>query len=222
MKTATMLKSVLSLILVAGLALGCGKKDGDKGAGSKKGKSSKKWDKKDFSRLSKLDLPGFKRLPGGMETGMNGQAHFEATSKNAKGFHAYIWAIFNPCIMCQSKKMGDMAAWKKMLPNLNMMLSSTILKDPKLVNTIEEMDFDGTKVMAVYTKSFVKQGSSTTSAHGLDVYYNNGVNELILKVAARSKPYKSLKDLKDLEESFTKKEMIEAAKVAFKKFKSEL
>ncbi|MBU1239961.1 hypothetical protein KKF84_19350 [Myxococcota bacterium] len=221
MKIHTFVKSLMLFALVCGLTVGCGKKDKKEGKGGKSAKSSKKWDKKDFKRLAKIDIPGFKRLPGGMETGMNGQAYFEGT-KNAKGFIPNVWAIFNPCIMCQSKKMGDMAAWKKMLPNLNMMLSKAILEDPKLVNKLEEMDFDGTKVMTVYTKSFLKKDKSTTSAHGLDVYYNNGTNELILKVYGRSRPHKSIENLKDLEESFTKKEMIDAAKAAFKHLKKEL
>jgi hypothetical protein len=200
---------LITSIILSFVLASCGKKNQEKVDG-KSTKKTSKWDKKDFERLSKLEIPGFKRLEQKTKSLM-GVVSYYTGKKNAKGFHPFMWVILNECVFCSRKKMGDMKAWKKMQPNLNMMMSKSNKNNPNLVNKLEEMTLGNVKAMTLYTKSFVKTGSSTTSHHGLDVFYNNGINEIIIKVTARSKPYKSRKSLKDVEESLTKDEMIKAA-----------
>ncbi len=217
----TKISTLLALVFALTTGLSCSskkEKGGSKGEGKAK---TKKWAKADFARLSKLQIPGLTLIPSPIKPPI-GTLNYYAGKKNTKGVFPSVSVLMQGCMGCSLKKMGDLAAWKKMLPSLNMTLSKAEKDDPKLVNELKEMDLRGIKAMTLYTKSFVKTKNGKRSHHSLDVYYNNGVNEVKISVSAKTKPFKMVNSLKELEEAMTKTEMVKAASAALKAVAKEM
>ncbi|MCB9565066.1 MAG: hypothetical protein H6708_32175 [Kofleriaceae bacterium] len=66
--------------------------------------------------------------------------------------------------------------------DLEGVLSSALAHDPRTVFEIDRADLGGREVITVYRLGFVETGETTVSDHGLDVWWNDGTNMLMINI----------------------------------------
>ena len=215
-KLTWLLVTTLTLALAA-----CGgeKKDSDKGgktgSGDKGDKGGGEIDEAKAAALNKLDVPGFKRLEGGMV--MKGMANpvYEQETANATGNKAVVMVNAQPCMMCVPLTVAE---WKAN-ENLKSMLPRIHIDNPKLIWEVEEIEAGGKKGISIYHFSFVAEESGKATAHGLMVQYHNGVNQLALRISGRGTWPETEEDLKA---AYTKDEMMAVAKTFLAAFAAKI
>jgi len=174
-----------------------------------------KFTEKEFNEFAQMKIEGFNTLPHSKGSAMNAMLYLEGIKENDKGVFPSAMVSIMGCIGCAQQKM-DKEVWRGRKDNLMMMLPSTHKNNPDLVFDIDEMDIDGTKVITQYGLSFVKTENSKASMHELDIFYNNGVNMMNIKVSGKHKQFKMAESLDELKTEFTRAEMEAAAKSVFK------
>jgi len=99
---------------------------------------------------------------------------------NEAGFQPKVDAIVQACLMCQAM---DFKTWEAN-PNVRKNTENSKLKGSVgHVWSILPLEFgDGQTAIAVYEVGYHTAGPSTFRANGLKVFYNNGVNEILLTV----------------------------------------
>lgn len=165
-----------------------------------------------LAALSTRDVPGFRRTS--QRSGKsNAVVTFEGTTPNAQGFRPTVQVIVEHCAFCAKI---DVEAWRAN-PNLRRTLSTVHLENPALVFEVDALDLGGRAGIGVYKESFVAKktatGTTRSSAHGLQAWFNDGVHQVMLEVATRGP---GLPDsLEALRESMGRAEMEAAARAVF-------
>ena len=209
--------------------LSCGKKGGDEpggGGGAASGGSGggaggvetgpTRMDKARVEKLVETEVEGFERghtnVMGSLAT-----IFYTATEANAHGRTANVQLTVGGCTGCLPM---EAAAFEGRKENLMMMLSKAHKENPDLVFEIAEADFDGRKVIFTHSLSYVERttehGTSRSTSNGVNVFHNNGVNQLLLQVSGRGKGMASSID--ELRTQFTREEMLAAARKVFAAF----
>lgn len=209
---------LLIAVFAVSLAAACGGKKEEKGekktgtaekggGGEQKGGGGATIDEAKAKELAALDVPGFKRISD-RATKTMAMPSFEAEAANDKGKKAYVDVIAQGCVACMPL---DVDKWKAN-ENLKSMLPRIHIDNPELVWDVEAIEADGTKGIAIYKRSFVasEDGKSKGAAHGVQVHYHNGVNQLVVTVSARGGSMAN--SAEELAAEFTKEEFLDAAK----------
>ncbi len=168
-----------------------------------------------LAELSKTEIAGFQRTSE-RASKSNAMMTYEGTTPNAQGYRPTATVIIEPCAFCARM---DLAEWRAN-PNLKRMLSSAHLENPALVFQVDELDLGGRKAIAVYKESFVEtktaSGTSRSTAHGLDVWFNDGVHQVLIQVSPRGKTRAG--SAEELRASLSRAEMEAAARALFAPF----
>ncbi len=165
-----------------------------------------------LAALTTRDVPGFTRTsqrsgPGNVVT------TFEAATLNAQGYRLLAHVLLEHCAFCAKP---DVAAWRAN-PNLQRTLPAVHLENPALVFEVDGLDLAGRTGIAVYKESFVvtttASGTTRAAAHGLQVWFNDGVHQVVIDVHGRGP---ALPDsLETLRASFSRAELEAAARAVF-------
>jgi len=183
-------------LLIAAFALtmsaACGGKKDDKG-GKKAGTAAKgdkagkkgggaKIDEARAKELAVIDVAGFVR-GGDRATKTMAMPSYDAEAANEKGKKIHVDVMAQGCMMCMPL---DVDKWKSN-ENLKSMLPKIHKDNPDLVWEVEGIEAAGLKGISIYKRSFASsnEGKSRGTAHGIQVHYHNGVNQLVLTVSAR-------------------------------------
>ncbi len=157
-------------------------------------------------------MPGFGRTS--QRSGKsNAVVTFEGKTPNAQGFRPTVQVIVEHCMFCTKL---DVATWRTN-PNLKRTLSTVHLENPALVFEVDALDLGGRTGIGVYKESFVTKktatGTTRSSAHGLQAWFNDGVHQVILEVSTRGP---GLPDsLEEMRQSMGRAEMEAAARAVF-------
>lgn len=165
-----------------------------------------------LAALATREVPGFRRTS--QRSGKsNAVVTFEGTTANARGFRPTVQVIVEHCMFCTKL---DVATWRAN-PNLKRTLSTVHLENPALVFEVDALDLGGRTGIGVYKESFVATknatGTTRSSAHGLQAWFNDGVHQVMLEVSTRGP---GLPDsLEEMRQSMSRAEMEAAARAVF-------
>ncbi|MBL9085863.1 MAG: hypothetical protein JNM10_01860 [Planctomycetia bacterium] len=168
-----------------------------------------------LAALATREVPGFRRTS--QRSGKsNAVVTFEGTTANARGFRPTVQVIVEHCMFCAKL---DVAAWRAN-EHLKRTLSTVHLENPALVFEVDALDLGGRTGIGVYKESFVATknatGTTRSSAHGLQAWFNDGTHQAMLEVSARGP---ALPDsLEAVRESMSRAEMEAAARAVFAAF----
>lgn len=208
---------LLIAVFALSLSAACGGKKEDKGGkktgtaeqgggGDKKGGGAE-IDEAKAKELATIDVPGFTRTSD-RATKTMAMPSYDAEAAKENGKKAHVDVMAQGCVACMPL---DVEKWKAN-ENLKSMLPKIHKDNPDLVWEVEEIEAGGVKGIAIYKRSFSasEDGKTKGAAHGVQVHYHNGVNQLVLTVSARGGGMAS--SAEELAAEFTKEEFLDAAK----------
>jgi hypothetical protein len=209
---------LLIAVFALTMSAACGGKKEDKGGkkggtaekgdkGGKKGGGGATIDEAKAKELAAIEVAGFKS-GGARATKTMAMPSYDAEAANEKGKKIHVDVMAQGCVACMPL---DVEKWKAN-PNLKSMLPKIHKDNPDLVWEVEEIEAAGLKGISIYKRSFASsnEGKTKGTAHGVQVHYHNGVNQLVLTVSARGGGMAN--SAEELAASVSKDEFVAAAK----------
>jgi hypothetical protein len=162
-------------------------------------------DDKRAAEIAGIQVPGFRLVKGDVVRGA-AVPKYEAEVANAHGHKVWVLVNVQKCMRCEPV---DLEAWRSN-PGLKQMLSPAAAADPNLVLEVDPIEAAGVTAVAIYRRSYVaaSEGKRQSIEHGLQVHYNNGVNQLLLEVMSSG----LVTSAEELATTMTKAEMLAAAR----------
>lgn len=202
----------LALSLIAAVALaGCGDDDDDGG------ESNGPWSQADLERLRASTVPGY-TSDGGRMLGTVAVVDY-ASPEDADGTSLHVTVRLDDCDPFSCYDLATPIGPTE-LDNLKSNLPRVHIDNPDLVFQHGRFELaPGYEGFSFYSRSFVKTEGGRSSAHGLDVIYHDGQNNIGLKVFARGQG--SPESEADLLAEMTEQEAGAAAREVFAAFAGE-
>jgi hypothetical protein len=164
-----------------------------------------------LTSISEHEIDGFVRVRGTVARGI-ASAYYEADTANESGVTASVMVSAKRCAICRAM---DASEWRDDRNALLSRLPRVHAENPELVFEIEDLSVAGKSAVVTYERSYLTNTRAAPIAHALTLYYNNGVNQVVLFVSPTGIDTSSITSSADLEKALPKEAMAAAADRVF-------